>query len=137
MQALLYRNVIDEVIRNVRREFVNMGVDEQVLEMLKRTWEEKLVDSGVLSATGLAPVAAGLVPLAPLATVPGSVPITTQGGIPVMPNSAMAVLQQSHQPPVVTPGIVPGIVTLALTQRAPIPQRGAPIILVLPSSISL
>ena len=31
LKTKLYKGVIEEVIRNVRNDFVNMGVDEQVL----------------------------------------------------------------------------------------------------------
>ena len=35
-QPKLYRNVVDEVIKNVREAFLNDGVDEQVLQELKQ-----------------------------------------------------------------------------------------------------
>ncbi|KAK3710401.1 hypothetical protein QZH41_012321 [Actinostola sp. cb2023] len=41
----LYRNVIEEVIKNVKEAFLNEGVDEQVLQELKQIWENKLLQS--------------------------------------------------------------------------------------------
>ena len=35
-QINLYKDVVDDVIRNVKDEFLNEGVDEQVLEELKQ-----------------------------------------------------------------------------------------------------
>ncbi len=36
LQTSVYKNVIDDVIRNVREEFLNEAVDLEVLEDLKR-----------------------------------------------------------------------------------------------------
>jgi len=36
LQPKLYRNVIEEVIKNVKEAFLNEGVDEQVLQELKQ-----------------------------------------------------------------------------------------------------
>lgn len=47
--AVLYRLVIEDVVRNIRREFVNMGVDEQVLHELQTGWERRLLESGIFS----------------------------------------------------------------------------------------
>jgi len=49
--ASFYKGVVDEVIRNVRTEFVNMGVDEQVLVDLQMTWEQKLIEQRVFQAS--------------------------------------------------------------------------------------
>lgn len=45
----MYKSVIEEVIKNVRNDFVNMGVDEQVLYDLQMLWEQKLLDYKVIS----------------------------------------------------------------------------------------
>ena len=37
-----YQGVIDEVIESMRNEFVSEGVSEDILEKLKKTWEQKL-----------------------------------------------------------------------------------------------
>ncbi|KAL9986519.1 hypothetical protein ACROYT_G000681 [Oculina patagonica] len=41
----IYRGVIEDVIKNVRENFLNEGVDEQVLQELKQIWESKLLQS--------------------------------------------------------------------------------------------
>ncbi|KAJ8938222.1 hypothetical protein NQ318_007644 [Aromia moschata] len=41
----IYQEVIDDVISGVRELFVEDGVDEQVLQELKQTWETKLMSS--------------------------------------------------------------------------------------------
>lgn len=46
--AALYKSVVEDVIQKVRVDFVNMGVDEQVLIDLQSLWEQKLVESGSL-----------------------------------------------------------------------------------------
>lgn len=38
----IYQEVIDDVISSVREIFLEDGVDEQVLQELKQTWESKL-----------------------------------------------------------------------------------------------
>ena len=45
--AIIYKQVIEDVLRKVRRDFVNMGVDEQVLQELQSGWEQKLMNSGI------------------------------------------------------------------------------------------
>lgn len=44
-QLKLYHSVIEEVISGVRDSFLDDGVDEQVLQELKQTWEAKLLSS--------------------------------------------------------------------------------------------
>ncbi|KAL3268760.1 hypothetical protein HHI36_007860 [Cryptolaemus montrouzieri] len=41
----IYQEVIDDVISGVREQFLEDGVDEQVLQELKQTWESKLLAS--------------------------------------------------------------------------------------------
>lgn len=41
----IYQEVIDDVISGVRELFLEDGVDEQVLQELKQTWEQKLMSS--------------------------------------------------------------------------------------------
>ena len=36
LQSKVYKNVIEDVIKNVREAFLNDGVDEQVLQELKQ-----------------------------------------------------------------------------------------------------
>lgn len=49
LKTKLYKSVIEDVIKNVRNDFVNMGVDEQVLFDLQLLWEQKLLDYKVIS----------------------------------------------------------------------------------------
>eukprot|EP00884_Botryococcus_braunii_P022333 jgi/Botrbrau1/8784/Bobra.0330s0016.1 len=44
----LYRGVIDDVVQRSRRDFVQEGIDETVLEELRILWEQKLAESGCL-----------------------------------------------------------------------------------------
>ncbi|CAG2235385.1 transcription initiation factor IIA subunit 1-like [Mytilus galloprovincialis] len=44
----LYKSVVDDVIANVREAFLDEGVDEQVLQELKQSWENKLQQSKAL-----------------------------------------------------------------------------------------
>lgn len=41
----IYQEVIDDVISGVRELFLEDGVDEQVLQEFKQTWEQKLMSS--------------------------------------------------------------------------------------------
>ncbi|PWN30829.1 TFIIA-domain-containing protein [Jaminaea rosea] len=50
-----YRAVIDDVIANVRQDFEEMGIEKEVLEELQRSWEARLVATGVTDFEG-APV---------------------------------------------------------------------------------
>ncbi|KAJ1980268.1 hypothetical protein H4R35_001184 [Dimargaris xerosporica] len=45
--ALIYQQVIDEVISAVQKEFEDQGVDESVLQDLQRSWEARLLASNV------------------------------------------------------------------------------------------
>ncbi|KAG0163115.1 hypothetical protein DFQ30_000728, partial [Apophysomyces sp. BC1015] len=45
--STVYRNVIDDVINQVRGEFEDMGIDETVLQELQRSWETKVARSRV------------------------------------------------------------------------------------------
>ncbi|KAJ1916805.1 transcription factor IIA subunit alpha, partial [Mycoemilia scoparia] len=45
--STIYRHVIDDVIRNVQRDFEDSGVDPSVLEELQRSWETKVIQSRV------------------------------------------------------------------------------------------
>lgn len=45
----VYKWVVDDVVTNMRDDFLNASVDTQVLEDLKQLWEQKLVQSGALS----------------------------------------------------------------------------------------
>ncbi|XP_074598408.1 transcription factor IIA L [Brevipalpus obovatus] len=49
----VYHGVIEEVINGVRDLFLDEGVDEQVLQELKLTWEKKLHETKVLDYAGL------------------------------------------------------------------------------------
>lgn len=44
----LYRAVVEDVISSVREAFLDEGVDEQVLQELKQSWESKLLQSKAL-----------------------------------------------------------------------------------------
>lgn len=41
-QPKFYKSVIDDVVNNVRELFLDDGVDEQVIQELKKLWEEKI-----------------------------------------------------------------------------------------------
>lgn len=45
LQLKIYQEVIEDVILGVRECFLEDGVDEQVLQELKQTWEAKLLAS--------------------------------------------------------------------------------------------
>ncbi|PWN18244.1 hypothetical protein BCV69DRAFT_79493 [Microstroma glucosiphilum] len=49
-----YRAVIDDVIANVRQDFEEMGIEKEVLEELQRSWEARLVATGVTDFEGAA-----------------------------------------------------------------------------------
>jgi len=38
---------VEDVIKNIREDFINEGVDEQVLDELKQLWESKLIQTGM------------------------------------------------------------------------------------------
>jgi len=42
-----HRTVVEDVIKNMRAEFANEGLDDQVLDDLKQLWESKLIQAGV------------------------------------------------------------------------------------------
>ena len=44
----LYDSVIKEVINSVKDDFINEGLDESVLEELKKLWNKKLRESRAL-----------------------------------------------------------------------------------------
>ncbi|CAO1612967.1 unnamed protein product [Jaminaea pallidilutea] len=50
-----YRSIIDDVIANARQDFEEMGIEKEVLEELQRSWEARLVATGVTDFEG-APV---------------------------------------------------------------------------------
>eukprot|EP00731_Ephydatia_muelleri_P022191 Em0014g782a len=45
----MYKWVVDDVVKNVREEFLNEGVDAHILEELKHLWESKIVNTGALA----------------------------------------------------------------------------------------
>eukprot|EP01080_Neovahlkampfia_damariscottae_P000363 gene363-6777_t len=49
--ASIYKQIINDVIENVKEDFQREGVSEAVLFELKRLWETKLLQSGVTSST--------------------------------------------------------------------------------------
>jgi len=52
--ADLYQTVMNDVINNIREAFLDDGVDEQVLQELRQTWESKVIQSkAVQSSTDL------------------------------------------------------------------------------------
>jgi len=44
----IYKFVIDDVVKNIRQEFINEGIDEQIMGDLQKLWEAKLADTQVL-----------------------------------------------------------------------------------------
>mmetsp|Transcript_33529 Transcript_33529/g.74189 ORF Transcript_33529/g.74189 Transcript_33529/m.74189 type:complete len:213 (+) Transcript_33529:1523-2161(+) len=44
----IFRWVVDDVIAKTKPEFVQEGVDEGILDELRRTWESKLVQNGLI-----------------------------------------------------------------------------------------
>lgn len=91
----IYRHVIEDVVRNVRGEFQNEGVDERVLQRLRELWEHKLNlfsqppiddfpnESLFAPSTSFASYA----PLPPGSIAPTAVqqPFTTARGPPALP----------------------------------------------------
>ncbi|GAA6063895.1 hypothetical protein JCM10212_002427 [Sporobolomyces blumeae] len=62
----VYRNIIDDVVENVRPEFDQLGVEEAVLQELLRLWELKLAQSRVADFSNdqrMGPVAKQFPPL--------------------------------------------------------------------------
>lgn len=51
-----YRMIIDDVIANVRQDFEDMGIEKEVLDELQRSWEQKIVSTGVADFEGAAPI---------------------------------------------------------------------------------
>lgn len=51
-----YRMIIDDVIANVRQDFEDMGIEKEVLDELQRSWEQKIVATGVADFEGAAPI---------------------------------------------------------------------------------
>lgn len=49
---MIYKMVIDDVIRGSRDAFMRLGIDEQVLFELQESWEAKLMESRVFSSPG-------------------------------------------------------------------------------------
>ncbi|PWN32497.1 TFIIA-domain-containing protein [Meira miltonrushii] len=48
--------IIDDVIANVRQDFEDMGIEKEVLDELQRSWEQKIVSTGVADFEGAAPI---------------------------------------------------------------------------------
>lgn len=46
--ASIYKFVIEDVIKNIRQDFINEGVDEQIIGDLQKLWEVKLAETQVL-----------------------------------------------------------------------------------------
>lgn len=47
----LYRNVMDEVAKNIKEAFINEGLDEKVISELRALWEDRLKASGAVKCT--------------------------------------------------------------------------------------
>jgi len=47
VQPAIYRSVIDDVITNMRSDFDDYGVSDEVLSLLQDKWETKIIASGV------------------------------------------------------------------------------------------
>ncbi|PWN41085.1 TFIIA-domain-containing protein [Ceraceosorus guamensis] len=54
-----YRQIIDDVIANVRQDFEDVGVEKEVLEELQRSWEAKILATGVAEFDGAPSSSAG------------------------------------------------------------------------------
>ncbi|RKP22967.1 transcription factor IIA, alpha/beta subunit-domain-containing protein [Syncephalis pseudoplumigaleata] len=55
----LYRAIIDDVVRNVQRDFEEHGIDESVLEEMKSSWEMKVSQMQVVNGFSLGDAADG------------------------------------------------------------------------------
>lgn len=42
-----YQSIVDEVVESMRSEFINEGVSEDILEKLKKTWEQKIKSKSI------------------------------------------------------------------------------------------
>jgi len=51
--AQIYRFIVDDVIKNVKAEFVAEGLDEGVLNELQQIWETKIIQTGSLAPASL------------------------------------------------------------------------------------
>ena len=120
--AIIYKQVIEDVLRKVRRDFVNMGVDEQVLQELQSGWEQKLMGSGIFDVKPPPPpISTHSIPTqaivgggeiggpTPLVAIPpllsGGQPTYPQMGYAV-PGSAVSAFAPQHHPPISTPTII-------------------------------
>jgi transcription initiation factor TFIIA large subunit len=91
--AIIYKQVIEDVLRKVRRDFVNMGVDEQVLQELQSGWEEKLMASGIFDVKP-PPLPTLSQPL----TAASIVGVDLSGAVPLTPIPPLLVGQPSYPP---------------------------------------
>ncbi|VDM40614.1 unnamed protein product [Toxocara canis] len=57
VEADIYKGVINDVISQVKEAFLDENVDVDVLQQLKKEWEEKLMASGSVDLEGTKPVA--------------------------------------------------------------------------------
>ena len=97
--ATLYRFVIDEVIRNIRREFVNMGVDEQVLHELQTGWNRRLLESGIFDVPPPTAAPVGMPVMMGMPTATGMRMAPSAAGVRMtpMPGSAAAAMYYYSQ----------------------------------------
>ncbi|CAJ0946206.1 unnamed protein product, partial [Mesorhabditis belari] len=61
--AEIYRRVINEVIAQMKETFLDENVDVDVLQQLKRDWENRVRDSGAVDLDGKGPIMQNLPPL--------------------------------------------------------------------------
>jgi transcription initiation factor TFIIA large subunit len=116
--AIIYKQVIEDVLRKVRRDFVNMGVDEQVLQELQSGWEQKLMNSRIFEVKQPPP---------PIASQSLSTPTVVRGDVGNPASLAAMPPFLGGQPTYPTMGyVVPGSAMSAFVPNHPQPPLAAP-----------
>lgn len=94
-KAKLYRGVIDDVINMVREAFNEEGIDEQVLQDLKTTWEKRLSESKAVDSKEADAPAAGSTPAR---GARGSAAANRAAAAAAAAAAASAAIAAQHQP---------------------------------------
>ncbi|RKP06754.1 transcription factor IIA, alpha/beta subunit-domain-containing protein [Thamnocephalis sphaerospora] len=114
----LYRAIIDDVLRNVREDFEEQGVDESILNELKRSWEIKVAQARVVQPFQLSDGSENIYGRPDTATDPATASgagapaaLANETGAPFAAASLASLATSAHpsaehgSTPVVTPGV--------------------------------